>query len=246
MISLQAKSSFNVFFHSNVLEIKVYYNFILHLIKESRMRKMTLSLVTAFLSSALAMAGGGVTPVKEPIVEIPEMSVSSFQEGLYVGLGLSGVSTRESQHDFWADITEDPADSGQLDRTGDINFLIGYDINEYLAVEGRYMASIAHEDALEHSAWGIYAKPQYPLSDVIKIYALLGYGDVKAKAINGSIIDLNESGFQWGIGGSYNITEHIAVFADFVSLANDAKGAFSAPNVDIDSEAITVGITYKF
>lgn len=85
-----------------------------------------------------------------------------------------------------------------------------------------------------------------PLSDDIKIYALLGYGGLKVEAINGSIVDLDKSGFQWGIGRSYNFTEQIAIFADFVSLANNAKGTFSAPNVDIDSEAITVGITYKF
>ncbi len=200
------------------------------------MKKMTLSLLTIVSLNTVLMAGADVAPVVEPVSIIPEVSSGAF----YVGLGISAVSNREGSLDFF-EVT-----NGQ-DRTGDISLLAGYEFNPYIALEGRYMTSITEEDILDRSSWGIYAKPQYPVTDDVKVYALLGYGGFEAEGISGANIDVDETGFQWGFGASYDMTEHISLFADYLNIANDVRATsyISAP-ADVSSDAITLGVIYKF
>ncbi|HFQ60774.1 MAG TPA: porin family protein [Epsilonproteobacteria bacterium] len=200
------------------------------------MKQITLSLVAMIAMSSFSMAGGGESPVVEPVTVIPAID----QSALYVGIGLSAVSNRESGLNFFDN------KAGQ-DRTGDITLLAGYEFNPYIALEGRYMNSITQEDILERDSWGIYVKPQYPVTESINIYALLGYGGFNADGINGANINVDDTGFQWGLGGSYDFTEHISLFADYVNIANDVSvPSFITAPADVSSDAVTVGVNYKF
>ncbi len=204
------------------------------------MKSVGLSVLAMMAISNVSFAGGDFTKPVEPEILIPV--VDDSVSGFYVGLGLSAVSTRESSLDFSS------VENGQ-DRTGDIVLLAGYDFNEYLAVEGRYMTSIAEEDILDRTSWGIFAKPQYPVTEDFKVYGLLGYGGFDASGTNhsGLNIDADDTGFQWGLGVSYEVFDGVSVFADYLNIARDVTTtAFVTPNVDIDSDAFTVGVTYHF
>ncbi len=200
------------------------------------MKKIALSVVTIVTMSSLAFAGGDIAPVVAPVV-IDE--VSPF----YMGLGLSAVSTRNSRTslDFFSD------KNGQ-DRTGDVSAMVGYDFNPYIALEGRYMTSIFEEDFLNRSSWGIYAKPQYPVTEEFSVYALLGYGGMRANGKGRALVHVNETGFQWGLGVSYAVSDHADVFFDYVNIANDMDTDvfLGSPFAEVDSDALTLGVSYNF
>lgn len=201
------------------------------------MKRIVLSVA---VMSSLAFAGGDVAPVVA--VEVEE--VSPF----YVGLGISAVSTRRS--DVSVDLFN--GKNGQ-DRTGDVLVMAGYDFNQYIAVEGRYMTSVFDEDVLTRDSWGIYAKPQYPVNEAFSVYALLGYGGMTVDGKGSTLIprnrsDVDDSGFQWGLGASYDMTENFAIFADWVFVARDMDATIFMGSVfeDVDSDAFTLGVSYNF
>ncbi len=212
------------------------------------MEKIALSVVTIVTMSSLAFAGGDmkdVTPVVEPVVAIP---VVEEERPFYVGLGLSAVSTRNSNTSLNFFSAE-----REQDRTGDILLMAGYEFNPYVAVEGRYMTSVVDEDVLTRDSWGIYVKPQYPVNEEFTLYALLGYGGLTVDGKGSALIprnrsDVDDNGFQWGLGGSYAVTENVAIFADYVSIATDmdADIFWNSLLAEVDSDAFTVGVNYNF
>ena len=203
------------------------------------MKKIALSVMTAVCVSSFAVAGGDlkeVEPAVVPVIPVAEEEKS----GLYAGVGISAVSTRDGSLSFFDE------ESGQ-DRTGNLLFMAGYEFNPYVALEGRYSTYIAEEDVLNSDTWGVYLKPQYPVSEDFKVYALLGFGGIDAEGVNGHDVDVDDSGFQWGLGGSYDMTDTFSVFFDYVSLASDLEAnSFLGVPEDVDSDALTVGIIYNF
>jgi len=199
------------------------------------MKKIALSVVAIVGMSNLLLAGGDIVPVPMPIVE--EVDNSSF----YVGVGVAAVSTRDSAVSL--DFTSDKA--GQ-DRLGNFSLLAGYNYNEYVAVEGRYTTTFKDEDLVEMDGWSLFLKPQYPVSEDFSIYALIGFGGVTMDGINGSRVDVDDTGFQWGLGVSYEAMEDFIIFADYTSLANDMEGLYWNEALEVDADAFTIGIAYKF
>jgi len=205
------------------------------------MNKFELSLFSVVLSSHIVFAGANTTKTIEPSIDIPQIIEKSTSD-FYVGLGVSTTSTHEDDLDFFI-ITE-----GQ-DRTGDLTFLAGYDWNEYFGVEARYMISVAKEDIVDSKSWGIYAKPQYSVTEDLNIYGLLGIGGFDASGTNhfGENISADDISFQWGLGVSYEVYEDISIFADYTQVARDVEAtAFVNSNVDVSSDSITIGVRYQF
>ncbi len=194
------------------------------------MKKIALSVVAIVTMSSLAFAEGDSASVLEA-------NESSF----YVGVGVAAVSTRDADvsMDFF-DITE-----GQ-DRLGNFSFLAGYNYNENIAVEGRYTTTYTDEDLVEMSGWSLFLKPQYPASEDFSIYALLGFGGVTMDAVSRSGVDVDDSGFQWGLGMEYEAMEDFSLFIDYTSLANDMDGYYYTGALQVDADAITIGMNYKF
>lgn len=203
------------------------------------MKRIALSVLTVACVSSLGFAGGDMKDV-EPAV-VPAIPMAEEEKNrFYVGLGISAVSTREGSLDFFS------KKSGQ-DRTGNLLLMVGYEFNTYVAVEGRYSTYIAEEDFLNSDTWGIYLKPQYPVNEDFKVYALLGFGGIDAEGVNGFDVDIDDTGFQWGLGASYAMTETVSVFVDYVSLASGMESnAFLGATPDIDSDALTLGVIYNF
>ncbi|DAB41102.1 MAG TPA: hypothetical protein CFH81_02050 [Sulfurovum sp. UBA12169] len=207
------------------------------------MKKITVSILAAVAMNAFAFAGGDIAPV-EPEVTVPEVvEPAPFPGAFYVGLGYAymNMNIDEIQREE-ADIS---AHSALL--------LAGYKYNQYLGLEARYTMNIGdpefdgygEDDDLDgdFTNAAIYLKGMYPFKD-INVYALLGYGQVALDTTEFG--DFSESGFQWGLGADYAITETIAVFADYTRLYDDTgfDGAFEGQDVVVDS--INLGVTYTF
>ena len=211
------------------------------------MKKIVLSGCAVAAMSSLSFAGGDmkdVEPAVEPVIAVPVVDDSGF----YVGGALAAVSTRDatvSQNFFDA--------KGGQDRLGNLTLLAGYDFNRYVAVEGRYTTSIADEDIVEMDGWSLFVKPQYTFDESnFKIYALLGFGGVTLDSMNSAyVVDVDDTGFQWGIGAAYSFGDYmenndLAIFVDYTSLANDMEGIYWNGALEADADAITVGVTYRF
>ena len=201
------------------------------------MKKIALSVVAIVGMSSFVFAGGDIVPVTEPSGEVVVESPSAF----YVGLGIAAVSATGNT------LSENIFDekNGQ-ERLGNVTLLAGYDYNEYVAFEGRYTTSFAREDIVEMNGWSLFVKPQYPVSEEFSVYALLGFGGVTMDGINGSAVDVDDTGFQWGLGVSYDVYDNMVLFADYTSLANDMDGIFWGGELAADADAFTVGLNYKF
>jgi len=199
--------------------------------------KFALSMVAI---GTLAQAGGDIeAPQMVEMTAAPV--VATEMSGFYAGLGLSAVSAREAG----ASSSFTSAKDGQ-DRLGNLALHVGYNINEYLAVEGRYTTSVVKDDISELSGASLFAKLQYPVTEDASVYGLLGFGQMSIDSVvSGSNVDVSESGFQWGLGASMKVTEELAVFVDYTVLANDMDGRFHNAN-SVDASAVTVGLSYSF
>jgi len=198
------------------------------------MKKITISVAAIVALSSFGFAGGDIAPAP---VMVDEVDNSSF----YLGLALSAVSTRD------ADVSMDifNGKDGQ-DRLGNLTFQAGYNFNKYIAVEGRYTTTIADDDSVEMDGWSLFVKPQYPVTEDFNIYALIGFGGVSMDPAGNKYVDVDDSGFQWGIGASYDFTDNIAVFFDYTNLANDMDGIYWDGALQVDADAFNLGVTYKF
>ncbi len=132
------------------------------------------------------------------------------------------------------------------DRLGNLTFLAGYDFNEYIALEGRYTTTIVDEDSVEMDGWSIFVKPQYPVTEAFSIYALLGFGGISMDPTTAKYVDVDDSGFQWGLGTSYDFTENISLLADYTSLASDMDGIYWNGAFEVDADTFNVGVIYTF
>ena len=205
------------------------------------MKKIVLSVCAVAAMSSLSFAGGdmkNVEPAMEPVVAVP---VVAEHNGSYAGLGLTAISARDA--DFSVDWG---GASAHQDRIGNLTFAAGYNFNEYVALEGRYATSIAHEDSIEMDGWSIFVKPQYPVTEDFSVYALLGFGGVVLDGIDGAITDVDDTGFQWGLGASYTVMEDISIYADYVWAADDMDGLFFNGATSVDVDAFTIGVNYLF
>ena len=204
------------------------------------MKSIRWSFISVVACSHIVFAGSNTEKVIEPSIPIPTVEEST--SGFHVGVGVSAVSTHQDDLDFFS-ITD-----GQ-DRTGNALLSAGYDWNEYIGLEARYMFSVAKEDIVDMDSWSIYVKPQYPITEDLTVYALLGVGGFDISGTNhfGDSINADEISFHWGLGISYEVYENVHFSVDYTQVANSLyTDAFVTQNVDVASDAITVGVRYRF
>ncbi len=204
-----------------------------------------MSIVALLSLSTITFAGGLKSEIMQPPVESIEVEEAQ-PNPFYIGGGYSYIQG--------SDKNDDPSTMGysyDIDADG-LMFQAGYKINPYIAIEGRYtMASGADIDAsfpnppdADITNIAIYAKPTYPIGRV-NIYGLLGYGKTEVDYSSGTVADWDKSGFQWGGGVNFEITNHFAVFADYTKWCDfdEVVGAYTTTR---EMDAITVGLTYTF
>lgn len=219
------------------------------------MKKVIFSIGAVAVMSSFGFAGGDISPV----VVAPMVDEADERSPFYVGFGVGGVSNRDSSISLSFSDNKD----GQ-DRTGNVSFLAGYDLSaytEYLAIEGRFTTSFTDEDKVKMDAWSLFLKPKYTFEDDngekgnFTVYGLIGFGNVNIDGHNGWLVNVNDTGFQWGLGASYFMTDGFSIFADYTNLANDMNGFDASAlvginkyrrNMEADVDAFTVGVTYQF
>lgn len=238
------------------------------------MKNFTLSVATVLAMSTFAMAGGDIAPVEPMVEEV----VPASDSGFYIGGAFSLANSQydHSQNYGYTDGT-DYLNTWNYEYDSNAYMLqAGYKFNQYIAIEGRYWGSMdsyqydganyvdgqlvdnyyGYSDG-DWSAWGIYAKPMYPVTESFDVYALLGYGNVSIDDNwynNNTLLDADV--FQWGIGASYSITENTSVFIDYVQLCDGESGASYVPvdsgydydtyTSDVSLYTVNIGISYKF
>lgn len=225
------------------------------------MKKVTLSIVSILALSGFSFAGGSVAPVvpiEEPIEEISAVVESS---AFYVGLGYSYLSSNRTA------VLVEPTDprNGQVVKDTDSNannvmLQVGYQFNQYFAVEGRYTVSVGdfslthnHDHGLKEDAdidlsnIAIYLKPIYPIGN-LSLYGLLGYGQIDREFNAEPHHTWDGSGFQWGAGLQYAVMDNLLIFADYTLWYDeDGEPHDRLPRLlDTDFSAISIGLTYTF
>ncbi len=203
------------------------------------MNNIKRSLVALLLSSTYAFSGGNATSVIEPIAPIMEPAAEPELSGFYAGIGYSCL-----QLGF---------DVPYLDMRAmtAASITAGYNFNDYIAVEGRYTASIGDitvktigsetDESMDMSNIGVYIKPQYSF-DKFGTYALLGFGQVSLD--NG--ISYSEAGIQYGAGFNLMATDNITLFVDLRRLYDDTGFDNIDAERDVMSSSYTLGVNYLF
>ena len=196
------------------------------------MKKITMGLTALAAMGTIAMAGGDIAPIA--VVAEPVVDNSSFYLGLGYGFGTTEVSATNGVEYI-----------GDSIDTDNIALQAGYNINQYVAVEGRVNLGLDNEDYSDAGvdSVALFVKPQYPVTPEFSVYGLLGY------SWNTLYSDLTEDvdadGFAYGIGAKYEVIEDVEIFADYTSVYSDTE-TYGLVDVDEDIYNVTVGATYKF
>lgn len=164
------------------------------------MKKLLLgSLLACTLLSELSAGGkAGIAPIIVPVVPIfPDDKVDP--NPWYVGMGfvIGKFSDVCPEGCPYEDVTY-----GMLIR-------VGYEWNQYIGIEARFLDTFWGEDELGGelmSHVGLFAKPTYPLGEDFNVYGLLGYGWTKTRTHSPYLPAIDEYGFSYGIGLEYDLS----------------------------------------
>ena len=218
--------------------------------------KLTQSLVAiaalGTLTSTLSFAGGDINPVTVfeqepvfvPVTPVPAPVVVKAPPppppppapapapvvvtplGLYVAGGLTNVAVNKADRAnlFGDEVGQDR----QIGFTGKL----GYDFMDYLGAELRGTYGVAKDNGTKFKQIGAYLKPNYDLTDELNLYGLLG-----ASKTNGAGTGTN-TGFSYGAGLDYGITDSISVFTDVVNYMKKSSTS--------SQWGATIGAAYNF
>jgi opacity protein-like surface antigen len=170
-------------------------------------------------------------PEKTP-EKVVEDKPSLFTGKPYVGVAgtVMGIRLDDRVNLF----SEEDYQDRQLGLTG----VVGYDFMDYLGAELRAALSLSKEnkghDNLKEV--GVYLKPQFPVGD-LNLYGLLGYSTVNMS--DPLRFTGKNSGFSYGGGLDYGVTENISVFTDIVNYLRDEDGSNSTWGANL-------GVKYNF
>ncbi len=190
--------------------------------------------VALLLTASVLFAGKNVVPAETPVV--PVLTPWPF----YIGLGLA-----------MSNIDRDPCPcaNGQTiisDHRYGAVLRVGVDFNEYLGLEARALKTLESNVFSETTHYGLYFKPQFAVSDRLRIYGLLGYGNTTIDYTNGiKSSTTDESGIAYGAGVEYALTKNAdgsgwGLWVDYSRLLKN-KGAKHS-TVDM----ATAGVVYHF
>jgi OOP family OmpA-OmpF porin len=202
-------------------------------------RTILLSVAAIAVTMTLSQAGGDIIPVYEPVVAPEAIQYDSVP--VYVGAGFNrGVYNNECGTNCTYE-----------DVTYGITLRAGYEFNQYVGVEARYIGTYWDADTLggqELSHVGLYVKPMMPIGNSLNIYGLVGYGlTTTSTGGNGNLAEVDESGFAAGLGIEFDINPEdnedslesgFGLFVDYQRLLIDSD----VPDMDV----VSAGVTFDF
>ncbi len=208
-------------------------------------------LTTALVTSSMYAGSKYVAPVDAPVAAVPE-DISPW----YLGGGL-----------VWAKLGGCDLEPGcsYEDTTYGAMLRGGYEFNEYFGIEARGLRTFLDEGPfggtpLQHV--GLYAKPQYPMSEQLNLYGLLGYGYTENLGNGGRLNYFdNDHGFSAGIGLEYDLSDRDGDFdengdydREFDGYADQGRGwslfldyqRLLIKSDVPDMDAVSFGLRYDF
>ncbi len=200
--------------------------------------------ISSFLMSGLLIAGKNVEPVTTPVA--PVFNINP----LYLGVGL-----------LWSGTSVDcpcANDDRKKETTYGYIARIGYDFNQYIGVEGRFLKASMDKEFAETTHYGIYLKPQYHIGDKLNVYALVGYGNTEIDFDCVTMNDYDDAGLSVGVGFEYDMSKDkpVATSRAFDGQGDQEKGwgiwvdyqnfLNDEGDNNIKSNIVTAGVTYDF
>jgi OOP family OmpA-OmpF porin len=199
------------------------------------MHKHLKVLIAFGLIAVSAQAGKNAEPADSPVVPVTVP--------FYIGIGGSmGMTSAACPCAGNAARKYDTTNFGGLLR-------IGYDFNPYFGVEARFLRSQLSRNFAKTTHYGLYAKPQFHISDAVNVYALIGYGHTKVECDYKPKPLYDANGWSFGGGIEYDFVSGDGqgeaesgwgAFVDYQNLLRDA-GADK-----VRSNVFSAGITYDF
>ena len=219
----------------------------------TRTRRILISsLVAVSLTTALYAGGKNVSAAGVPVIPIEMVTPSPW----YLGAGL--VWAKLDGCNLQPGCTYEDVTYGAMVRGG-------YDYNEYIGVEARYIRTFWAEGPyggtpLAHA--GLFLKPQYPVSERVNLYGLLGYGYTENLG-NGARLNYFDNDWGWsaGAGIEYDLSDREGDKIEngdydraFDGYADQGKGwslFLDYQRLLIDSDvpdmdAVSLGLRYDF
>jgi len=209
-----------------------------------KIQEFLLMLLIIFTSSVYGDSHNNM--LKSAKSKMDTISVDLNKGHFYAGAGLSsmGLNNTVSEESF---------------STYAKNIMGGYQYGEYMAVELRYASGVGAVEYISDTegvssnddyptnftSAGAYMKALYPVGD-IKLYGLLGYGQVRLSNIPEGDTEKSETTMQWGFGLSYRVYDKIQLFADYVNLYDDVGFDTLGENSDMEVSILTFGFSYWF
>ena len=213
------------------------------------MRYLLKLCIGSVLVTCIAFSGGKkvTVPAMSVVVPIPpERVISPIPVYIGFGLAISGVSRDCScSEDRLKDLTY-----GNVLR-------LGYDFNNLLGIEFRYLKTALGKDFSTVESMGLFLKPQYHFTDQFNLYGLLGYakttvtgcaatGNLKKTNLNAGLgfeYDLGEDTKEEGIyprefDGQGDQETGWGIWMDAQHILNK-EGAFN-----VNTNVVTFGLTY--
>jgi len=129
----------------------------------------------------------------------------------------------------------------------DLSLIVGYNINEYVATEGRAIVSAGYDNGVDYKDISLFIKPKYEAYEGLNVYSLIGIGRFETQSINSDEIKSSKTSLQYGIGADYKLPNNFKIFADYTYLGKDSNAKYKNKKPSaIKSGAFTTGISYDF
>jgi len=130
--------------------------------------------------------------------------------------------------------------------------ILGYRLNDYVALEGRYTRSThlryTHQGkskslSASYTNLALYARLSYPIQH-LSPYLLIGYGQNTLSSLSQS--PRHERSFQYGAGLTYHLDDHWQLFGDYLRTYQGTGFDGRARQSTITSGLLSAGVIYQF
>jgi opacity protein-like surface antigen len=208
------------------------------------MKKVIFSLVAVAALSSTAFAGKNVAPAPLPPLPVPEKPAPEVLPplGLYIGGGFTYAKSECKCDDKNVKFSDGSKGNTHEGKTYGVNLKAGYEFNEYIGIEGKYLYTPwgDKEKTLKH--YGLYVKPNMPLTENIDAYALLGYGKTECETLSDSY-----KGFAWGVGTEYSFgTKKAGAKEGWGVYAEYLRPLKKSGDKNLKVDTVSAGVAYHF
>jgi opacity protein-like surface antigen len=201
------------------------------------MKKLKLAIASIAILAVSANAGKNYEPATVEPIAVP---VAVIPLGLYLGGGFTYASSECKCGDL--NLEKNNKVQSHKGTTYGVNLKAGYEINNFLSVEAKYIYTPWGDKDKTLKHYGLYLKPTYAVSENLDIYALIGYGKTECDTLKES-----QKGFAWGAGAEYTLNKKVNGFKDGLGLYVEyLRPLKKTGNKDITVDMVNAGVSYNF